>query len=143
MDWERYALRLNEDEITKDYIEHNYEIVTSMPPVAELTGHEFDITEGKGSEAVIKYFDSLGNSAENPDAGTIDLTKRFVKDVLEHNPTRRKFIMMAAVPDIISEGRIIDFRKNYDGENADRITIAAPLTIANSSEFGGEYYGDV
>ena len=85
----------------------------------------------------------MGNSAENPDAGTIDLTKKFVKDVLGHNPTRRKFIMMAVVSDIISEGRIIDFRKKYDGENADRITIAAPLTIANSSEFGGEYYGDV
>lgn len=69
MDWERYSLRLNEDEITKDYIEHNYEIVKSIPPVAELTGLEFDTTEGKGSEAAIKYFDSLGNSAENPDAG--------------------------------------------------------------------------
>lgn len=66
-----------------------------------------------------------------------------MKDVLGNNPTRRKFIMMAVVSDIISEGRIIDFRKKYDGENADRITTAAPLTIANSSEFGGEYYGDV
>ncbi len=143
MDWERYALRLNEEEITKDYIEHNYEIVTNMPPVAKLTGREFDITEGKGSDAVIRYFDSLGNSVENPDAGIIDLTKRFVKDVLGHKPNRRKFIMMAAVPDIISEGRIIDYRKDYDEQNSDRITIAAPITISKNSGFGGDYYGVV
>ena len=143
MDWERYALRLNEEEITKDYIEHNYEIVTNMPPVAKLTGREFDITEGKGSDAVVKYFDSLGNSAENSDAGIIDLTKRFVKDVLGHKPNRRKFIMMAAVPDIISEGRIIDYRKDYDEQNSDRITIAAPITISKNSGFGGDYYGVV
>lgn len=67
-----------------------------------------------------------GGKAENPEIGTV---KRSVKDSWSHGHERFKASAFAAVPDVVSKGRIIDRQSNWKGRGYDTVVIAAPIKL--------------
>lgn len=82
------------------------------------------------------YEDNYNGKVTRKGLGEVILDKRSVKDSTIHGFGKAKTAAFAAVPNIITEGRIIDEQKNWKGRNYDSVTIAAPIRIDGSNYVG-------
>lgn len=130
----RYSLRnVDHSEAT---LQENMRLVQKMNPVARLRGNEFKM--GKTLKAdVKKYYASIGGAAHSPLFGQIILSNSGIKDSLGHGMGPVKAVMYHAVPNVISDGKMIDYRDNWKKRGYDTALIAAPVSIKE-----GEYKGD-
>lgn len=118
-----------ENEIT-----NNIKTVANMKPVVTLKGSEFSKSNADLVTQVTKYFDDIGGYV-NTDCGKIELTKKGVKSSIGHGIGRNKAIAFKAVPNVLKEGKIIDFQKNWKNRGYDTAVFAAPIKIANKDYF--------
>jgi hypothetical protein len=100
-------------------------------PVKMLTGDEFkkDLSLGL-TERVEKFYQALGGVANSPVFGAVKLNKQGVKSSIAHGVGRSKAAAFAAVPEVIEQGRVIDWQENWKGRNHDTAVVAAPIQIA-------------
>ena len=122
-----------DDYIPGDVSESELEIgineVSEMAPISAISGTEFT-TEGRTLlDDVERFFKSVGSQAYNSRLGDVKLTRRGVKDSLAHGMTPQKAAAFAAIPDVISGGKVVGFEKNWKQRGYDSATIAAPITI--------------
>lgn len=124
-------------EVTPEAIARNKAEVAGMEPVAEMDGSEFP----KGStglvDQVTEFFKSIGNRAVNPSIGQVTLDRRGAKSSLAHGMGRNKAIAFKAVPDVIRNGKIIDFQADWKGRGYDTVVIAAPVVIKGETFYEG------
>lgn len=124
-------------EVTPEAIARNKTEVAGMEPVAEMDGSEFP----KGSiglvDQVTEFFKSIGNRAVNPSIGQVTLDRRGAKSSLAHGMGRNKAIAFKAVPDVIRNGKIIDFQADWKGRGYDTVVIAAPVVIKGETFYEG------
>ena len=121
-DWERKTM--------KDYLLHG-------KPVSGLTGNEFQKDGVPLTEKVGKFYqDEYGGSVTRAGFGEVVLDKRGVKDSISHGIGRVKSAAFAAVPSIITDGRIISTDENWKGRNYDSYTFAAPVRIGTETYVG-------
>jgi hypothetical protein len=101
-------------------------------PVSILAGGEFKKIDGQSLiDRVASWFASKHqNKAINSVVGEVALTKNGVSDSLAHGIGRDKADAFAAVPEVISKGRVVDYQKNWKGRGYDSVTLAAPIQIA-------------
>ena len=114
----------------------NQQAVTTMDNVAELRGDEFQMGAGL-KQSVQAYFDSLGNQVKSELFGKVDLLKKGVKDAFGHGMGPTKALAFAALPSVISKGKLIQYNANWKNRGYDAAVVAAPITIT-----GGQYKGD-
>lgn len=106
--------------------------LSSMSPVAALSGNEFSASEqGALSSRVKKFFAKLGNKVERQGFGEVLLTNQSVKDDIAHGVGRTKATTFAAVPDVIKYGKQISATKNFKERGYDSYIFAAPVSIGN------------
>ena len=118
------AKKLN---VTDTEIQENIQAVGSMESVKDLTGREF--VKGDGlKQRVIDFFGKIGK-AYNSRVGEVLLTKKGVKDDFGHGMTDEKAAAFAAVPDVIKNGKVVQYEPNRKGKSYDSVTIVAPVTI--------------
>ncbi|MBR6050661.1 MAG: hypothetical protein IKP68_05590, partial [Clostridia bacterium] len=129
----RYQLS---DVPTEDEIEENISAVAEMDSVKELTGKEFEKGEVDLVTQVTNFFDSLGNVVHT-DNGDIEISRRGAKSSIGHGIGRKKAAAFAAVPDVLKNGKIIDFQKNWRGRGYDTVVIAAPISIGQTKYYMG------
>lgn len=124
-------------EMTEDILSQNAVKVAKMSPVAKLTGNEFS-SDGKGTlqEKVVSFFDSFGNKVKTKEIGIVDVTKSSFRDDKAHGLTRNKVISFKSIPEVLSNGRVIDVY-HPDGKPYERITIAAPVMIGSEKYYVG------
>ena len=121
-DWERKTM--------KDYLLHG-------KPVSGLTGNEFQKDGVPLTEKVGKFYqDEYGGSVTRAGFGEVVLDKRGVKDSISHGIGRVKSAAFAAVPSIITDGRIISTDENWKDRNYDSYTFAAPVRIGTETYVG-------
>lgn len=124
-------------EVTPEAIARNKAEVAGMKPVAEMDGSEFP----KGSTGIVdqvtEFFKSIGNRAVNPSIGQVTLDRRGAKSSLAHGIGRNKAIAFKAVPDVIRNGKIIDFQADWKGRGYDTVVIAAPVVIKGETFYEG------
>ena len=121
-DWEKAALR---------------NALLNGKAVTTLTGNEFGKDEVRLTDKVPAYYqENYGGKVTRDGLGEVLLDKESVKDSISHGIGRTKSAAFAAVPEIITQGLIIDSRNNWKGRNYDSVTIAAPVTI-NSERYIG------
>jgi len=124
-------------EVTPEAIARNKKEVAGMEPIAEMDGSEFP----KGSiglvDQVTEFFKSIGNRAVNPSIGQVTLDRRGAKSSLAHGMGRNKAIAFKAVPDVIRNGKIIDFQADWKGRGYDTVVIAAPVVIKGETFYEG------
>ena len=112
----------------------NIKAVSNMKPVATLSGSEFSKSKTDLVTQVTDYFDEIGRYV-NTEYGKIELTKSGVKSSIGHGIGRNKAIAFKAVPDVLKEGKIIDFQKNWKNRGYDTAVFAAPIQIADKDYF--------
>lgn len=112
----------------------NIKAVSNMKPVATLSGSEFSKSKTDLVTQVTDYFDEIGGYV-NTEYGKIELTKSGVKSSIGHGIGRNKAIAFKAVPDVLKEGKIIDFQKNWKNRGYDTAVFAAPIKIADKDYF--------
>lgn len=113
------------------------EYLMSDDVVAILNGEEF-VKDGTPLTKKVSEFyeDNYNGKVERKGLGEVILDKRSVKDSTIHGFGKAKTAAFAAVPNIITEGRVIDEQRNWKGRNYDSVTIAAPIKIGGSNYVG-------
>lgn len=134
---EKYKIE-KPDQITDENINENYERVRNMDPVAELTGEEFAKGDKDLISQVTDYYNSIGK-VHNDVVGDIYLTKESAKDDVAHGVGRLKAITFAAVPEVLKNGHVLDFQKNWKERKYDTVVIGAPITVSDG-KYAGDYY---
>nr|DAG44163.1 MAG TPA: Large polyvalent protein-associated domain 3 [Caudoviricetes sp.] len=132
---EKYSI--NNVEFSQSDCDKNIETISNMQSVANLTGNEFAKGEKSLVTQVNEFFEKYGNSVENNILGDVDITSRGVKDSMAHGLGRNKAIAFAAVPDVIRDGKIIDYQKNWKGRGYDTVILAAPISISGKAYYEG------
>lgn len=127
----------------------NIKYVANMKPVADLTGKEFAKGDTDLVTQVCEYFNSIGNKVESK-YGTIVLNRTGVKSSISHGIGRGKAVAFKAVPDVIKNGKIIDYTNNYKNRDYDTAVFSAPIkmgnkdyyvaTVVNVNKNSNEYY---
>lgn len=133
----RYSIKEIPDTIKEDLLE-NRKIVAKMDPIAELEDTLFEKSKKTLSEQVLDFFNERGNNAYNDVVGDVELSKKGIDDDIAHGMGRAKAITYAAVPQVIEEGKIIDYQQNWKNRGYDTIVFAAPVKI-KGEHLGGEY----
>lgn len=103
-------------------------------PVARLTGEEFAKRPGESlAERVAEYFHrEYGGAVERKGFGRILLNRRSVRNDILHGIGRMKAISFAAVPDVLTKGRMLRYAPNWKGRGYGTYAIGAPIEIANA-----------
>lgn len=113
------------------------EYIMNDDVVAILNGDEFAKDGTPLTDKVVKYYaDNHNGKVERDGLGEVLLDKRSVKDSASHGLSKAKSAAFAAVPNIITEGRIIDSQTNWKSRGYDSVTIAAPIRIGDENYVG-------
>ncbi len=105
--------------------------------VATLSGNEFVKDGTPLSEKVTQYYiEHYNGKVEREGLGEVLLDKRSVKDSASHGLGKAKSAAFAAVPNIITDGRIIYSQTNWKDRGYDSVTIAAPIRIGEKNYVG-------
>lgn len=121
---------------TENDINKNIKDIANIAPIIQLSGNEFAKGEVDLITQVSNYYDSIGGFVETP-YGKIELTRTGVKSSIGHGIGRNKAIAFRAVPDVLIEGKIIDYQYNWKGRGYDTAVIAAPIKIREETYYLG------
>ena len=131
---EKNANALNVEFDSSTNFDKNMRYVANMKPVADLTGKEFAKGDTDLVTQVCEYFNSIGNKVESK-YGTIILNRTGVKSSISHGIGRKKAVAFKAVPDVIKNGRIIDYTNNYKKRGYDTAVISAPIHLGDEDYY--------
>lgn len=134
----KYALK-KPDQVTDQKIEENYGIVVDMEPVISLKGNEFMKGDKNLGQQVREYFDSFGNLVHNDIVGDIIINNRSFKDDSAHGLGRLKSMTFKSVPEVLKNGKVLNYSKNWKERGYDSAVIGAKINI-ESGEYKGDYY---
>jgi len=118
-----------EVKISTEEMDRNIQKVANMRPVAKISGEEFAKGETDLVSQVAEFFVEVGNSAYNAQLGDVVLDRKGIKSDIAHGIGRKKAAAFAAVPDVIKQGLVVDYQKNWKGRGYDTAVVAAPITI--------------
>lgn len=108
----------------------NINAVSDMEPVSALTGREFNNRGTKLSDQIRDFFKSIGNKVFRNGLGDVEFGEYGIGGILNHRPINRaKAVSIAAVPDVIRNGRQIGYDPNWKGRGYESYTFAAPVTV--------------
>lgn len=127
------------DQVTDQKIEENYGIVADMEPVIILKGNEFMKGDRNLGQQVREYFDSFGNLVHNDIVGDIIINNRSFKDDSAHGLGRLKSMTFKSVPEVLKNGKVLNYSKNWKGRGYDSAVIGAKINI-ESGDYKGDYY---
>ena len=101
-----------------------------MTPVSTVSANSIPFVEGKTmAEKARKLFDAIKGVVTRPGFGDVDINGRSVKDDLSHGVGAAKAAVIPAIPEIIRQGKQIDFQQNWKGRAYDGYVFAAPVTM--------------
>ena len=115
----------------------NKRTVAEMETVASVPGYEGSLKASDVIKTVAEFFDSIGNTVENEELGSIVLQRRGVKNDIAHGIGREKAAAFMAVPDVLKHGKVVDYQGNWKGRGYDTAIIAAPIQISGEDYFAG------
>ena len=126
----RFQLHEGKDSLVQQMNSHLEEL-SEMRPVAVIRGNE--VSYGKNAkeniENIDRYFDSIGNKVEREGFGTVGLTHYGANKTVRHGNSEAKQVAVAAIPEVIRNGKQIGYEKNWQGRSYDTYVFAAPVVI--------------
>ena len=109
----------------------NKQAVAQMENVVVLTGEEFPKSEESLKSRVAEYYNGLGGTVYNPELGDVNLSASGINDDMRHGMSYLKGVTFAAVPNVIENGRVVQYSRNWEGRGYNTAVIAAPISINN------------
>lgn len=108
-------------------LQTNIDKIADMSPVATLTGNELP-AQGKAVERAMSFLSSIGGKVNRAGFGEVLFSKTRLKNSLVgHGMGDAKIELVAAVPQVIQNGRQIGFEKNWKGRGYDTYIFAGPV----------------
>ena len=127
------------DQVTDKHIEENYDYVRKMDSVASIRGDEFKGDPKEMRSKIIELYNSYGNVVHNDVVGDIALSMRSVRNDLAHGYGDKKAAAFATVKDVIENGKVLRYSKDWKGRGYDSVSIGAKINITDG-ENAGQYY---
>ncbi|MCR4708284.1 MAG: hypothetical protein K5746_10115, partial [Clostridiales bacterium] len=109
--------------------------MSEAEPVATLQGTEFSKGEKNLVEQVGEFFRRIGNKVFRNGLGDVILNERGVKDDIAHGIGRAKAATFAAVPNVIADGKQIDYQENWKGRGKDSYVFAGPVDLGGQRTY--------
>ena len=109
--------------------------LSEMKPVSIITGTEFQKGSKKITETVGEFFASLGNKVVRKGFGEVLLTKKGIKSSISHGVSGVKASAFKAVPDVIKNGKLIDYQEDWKNRGYDTYIFAAPVNINGNTAY--------
>lgn len=131
---EKKIKKANSNELIKK-LRSSIPALRDMSPVGEATGNEFQKGEKTLTEQVGEFFKSLGNKIFRKGFGDVILNTRGVKSDIAHGIGRAKAATFAVVPQVIEQGRQIDYQPNWEGRGKNSYVFAAPITLEGKKSY--------
>lgn len=101
-----------------------------MDQVSEIWGKEFKSYKWKDLiQAIQNYYKENFGGVVYRKWQKINLSKKWIKSSISHNPSDRKNAAFMSVPDIIKNGQEVNFVENRKGNWLDSRVYAAPIKI--------------
>lgn len=123
-----------------DAIRSHLDQVKEMESVAKLTGVEFQKTAGDNRNLrtkVIDFFNSIGNKVRHNVLGDIALNTAGARDSVAHGYGKLKAATFAALPDVLTNGKIIAYDPAYEGRSYESYIISAPVDVGETTCYVG------
>ena len=127
------------DQVTDKHIEENYDYVRKMDSVASIRGDEFKGDPKEMRSKIIELYNSYGNVVHNDVVGDVALSMRLVRNDLAHGYGDKKAAAFATVKDVIENGKVLRYSKDWKGRGYDSVSIGAKINITDG-ENAGQYY---
>ena len=127
------------DQVTDKHIEENYDYVRKMNSVASIRGDEFKGDPKEMRSKIIELYNSYGNVVHNDVVGDVALSMRSVRNDLAHGYGDKKAAAFATVKDVIENGKVLRYSKDWKGRGYDSVSIGAKINITDG-ENAGQYY---
>ena len=127
------------DQVTDKHIEENYDYVRKMDSVASIRGDEFKGDPKEMRSKIIELYNSYGNVVHNDVVGDVALSMRSVRNDLAHGYGDKKAAAFATVKDVIENGKVLRYSKDWKGRGYDSGSIGAKINITDG-ENAGQYY---
>ena len=127
------------DQVTNKHIEENYDYVRKMDSVASIRGDEFKGDPKEMRSKIIELYNSYGNVVHNDVVGDVALSMRSVRNDLAHGYGDKKAAAFATVKDVIENGKVLRYSKDWKGRGYDSVSIGAKINITDG-ENAGQYY---
>lgn len=109
--------------------------IENMEPVAYVTGKEIP-TEGRITDRVMEYLDSIGRKVERPGFGVVTFSKSRIKNsFVGHGIGNAKIELMAGVPGVIANGKQIGYAENWKGRGYHSYVFAAPVAYKGDTTY--------
>lgn len=109
-------------------------VANNMLPVINLTGQEFKKGKDDLVTQVYDYYKSIGGVVSTP-YGKVLLDRNGIKSSLGHGIGRNKAIAFKAVPEVLKNGKIIDYQVNWKKRGYNTAVLSAPIKIANDDYY--------
>ena len=120
-----------------DKIKNAIPELSEMDAVSNLTGNEFPKSSKKLTEQVGEFFASLKNKITRKGFGEVVINNDGIKSSIAHGLGRAKAVTFAAVPDVIANGKQIDYQENWKGRGYNTYIFAAPVQIGEKTGYVG------
>ncbi len=127
------------DQVTDKHIEENYDYVRKMDSVTSIRGDEFKGDPKEMRSKIIELYNSYGNVVHNDVVGDVALSMRSVRNDLAHGYGDKKAAAFATVKDVIENGKVLRYSKDWKGRGYDSVSIGAKINITDG-ENAGQYY---
>lgn len=127
------------DQVTDKHIEENYDYVRKMDSVASIRGDEFKGDPKEMRSKIIELYNSYGNVVHNDVVGDVALSMRSVRNDLAHGYGDKKAAAFATVKDVIENGKVLRYSKDWKRRGYDSVSIGAKINITDG-ENAGQYY---
>ena len=127
------------DQVTDKHIEENYDYVRKMDSVVSIRGDEFKGDPKEMRSKIIELYNSYGNVVHNDVVGDVALSMRSVRNDLAHGYGDKKAAAFATVKDVIENGKVLRYSKDWKGRGYDSVSIGAKINITDG-ENAGQYY---
>lgn len=111
----------------------NIETLKGLSPVHTLTGNELNNRSQSLSDQIRGFFKSLGNKVTRPNFGDVELSEYGVASTINHLPINRaRVLSVAAAPDVIANGQLIEYNENWKGRGYNSYIFAAPVKVGDN-----------
>ena len=137
----------------KTIVEHlhdNAQAIMEMKPVANLTGDELP-KQGKATDRAMAFLQQIGNKVTREGFGEVLFSRSKIKTALVgHGVSEAKIETIAAVPEVIRNGVVLNQIANYNGRGYDTYVFGAPViykgrpvlvgAVVSKDQVTGRYY---
>lgn len=122
-------------------IQENRANIENQKPI-KIRGERFKMGTGTLKADVEQLFREHGNMAHNDVLGDVALNTKGIKDSIGHGMSKGKAALYEAVPELINNGKIVEYVENHKGRRYNSVVLEAPVTITRG-DAKGNYIAEV